>query len=75
MSTAKKIMIADDDAGIVDAVKAMLDFYGYEVSYTLDGNNLLEMNDNFPDLLLLDIWMSGSDGRDICRQLKKQEHT
>jgi CheY-like chemotaxis protein len=23
-----------------------------------------------PDLVLLDIWMSGTDGRDICRQIK-----
>jgi CheY-like chemotaxis protein len=28
-----------------------------------------------PDLLLLDIWMSGLDGREICKALKLQDHT
>lgn len=68
-------MIADDDPGIVDFLSIMLEFEGYEVSSTLNGATLLSMNDHLPDLLLLDIWMSGVDGRDICKQLKKKEHT
>ena len=74
MTSPKKIMIADDDPGIVDAVKMMLEFEGYDVAYTLDGAKVLTMTD-FPDLLLLDIWMSGQDGRDICKELKKREDT
>ena len=65
-------MIADDDPGIVDAVEMMLEFEGYEVSSTLNGATVLQLHE-FPDLFLLDIWMSGQDGRDICRELKKQE--
>lgn len=72
---AKKVMIADDDAGIVDSMSIMLEFEGYEVSTTLDGAKLLQMNNELPDLLLLDIWMSGVDGRDICKQLKSNTHT
>jgi DNA-binding response OmpR family regulator len=72
---AKHILIADDDPGIVDAIRMMLDFEGYDVSTTLNGADVLHVKDELPDLLLLDIWMSGEDGRDICRQLKKQEHT
>lgn len=71
----KKIMIADDDPGIVDAVEIMLDFEGYEVSSTVNGATLLDMQTEFPDLLLLDIWMSGFDGRDICRKLKQKKNT
>ncbi|HMG09804.1 MAG TPA: response regulator [Mucilaginibacter sp.] len=71
----KKIMIADDDPGIVDAVEIMLDFEGYEVSSTVNGATLLDMQTEFPDLLLLDIWMSGFDGRDICRELKQKKNT
>jgi DNA-binding response OmpR family regulator len=52
----------------------MLEFEGYDVSSTLDGATVLTMNE-FPDLLLLDIWMSGQDGRDICRELKKRNNT
>jgi DNA-binding response OmpR family regulator len=75
MNTQKKVMIADDDPGILDAVEAMLEFGGYEVSSTSNGATVLEMHDHFPDLLLLDIWMSGTDGRDVCKALKKQEDT
>ena len=75
MTAPKKIMIADDDPGIVDAVEMMLEFEGYEVLSTLNGVAVLELKDAFPDLFLLDIWMSGQDGRDICRELKKREET
>lgn len=70
----KRILIADDDPGIVDAVEMMLDFHGYQVSSTYDGNEVLKLKE-FPDVLLLDIWMSGCDGRDICKELKANEST
>lgn len=68
-------MIADDDPGIVDAVEMLLEFEGYTVSSTVDGATVLDMKDELPDLLLLDIWMSGEDGRDICKQLKREALT
>ena len=66
----KKILIADDDEGIVGAVTMILEVMGYEVEYTYDGGTVIDAVKNKPDLILLDIWMSGYDGRDICRQLK-----
>jgi DNA-binding response OmpR family regulator len=71
----KHILIADDDPGIVDAIEMILDLYGYEVSSTYDGNTVLALGDALPDVLLLDIWMSGCDGRAICKELKAQEST
>lgn len=68
-------MIADDDPGIVDAVSIMLEYEGYEVKSTMNGADLLMMDSELPDLLLLDIWMSGNDGRDICRHLKQKTTT
>lgn len=75
MGLLKRVMIADDDPGILDAVQAMLEFGGYDVSSTYDGATILDMQENFPDLLLLDIWMSGTDGRDVCKALKRQTIT
>lgn len=66
----KKILIADDDEGIVDAVKMILEVMGYYVEFTYDGGTVIEAVKSKPDLILLDIWMSGHDGRDICKQLK-----
>lgn len=75
MAKSKKIIIADDDPGILDAIGILLEFEGYEVCSTPNGTNLLTMKDELPDLVLLDIWMSGVDGRDICRKLKQQPDT
>lgn len=68
-------MIADDDRAILDAVSIMLEFEGYQVICTPDGADVLKLQANLPDLLLLDIWMSGMDGRDICRKLKQNDNT
>jgi len=75
MEKAKKIMIADDDPGILDALGIMLEFEGYHVTSINNGTALLNMESDLPDLLLLDIWMSGTDGRDICRLLKQNKKT
>lgn len=72
---SKKIMVADDDPPIVDALKLMLELEGYEVVTTVDGATAQDMKEELPDLLLLDIWMSGMDGRDICKHLKSQDET
>ncbi len=38
--------------------------------------NLLIMIKSFsPDLILLDIYLQGEDGREICKELRKQEAT
>ncbi len=74
-SSSKKILIADDDPAIVDALQFMLEEVGYTVETTVDGDKVLRMADSKPDLLLLDIWMSGQDGRIICKELKNRNET
>lgn len=68
-------MIAEDDDGITDAMKIMLEMNGYAVETTVDGQTVQDMKENLPDLLLLDVWMSGMDGRQVCRYLKAQALT
>lgn len=70
-----KILVADDDPAIVDAVQMMLELEGYEVDTTTNGETVYKIKEQFPDLLLLDIWMSGQDGREICKYLKNEPHT
>ena len=48
---------------------------GYEVQSTAKGHTVERICDYLPDLLLLDIWMAGVDGRDICIHLKNQRLT
>ncbi len=72
---AKKILIADDDTAILDATKMLLELGGYEVHTAVDEETVAKAFKDPPDLLLLDIWMSGQDGKDICKRLKAQEST
>ena len=82
-SNKKKILVADDDPAIVDAVQLMLELYDYNVSTTVNGDTIYQLAESsaykmemeYPDLLLLDIWMSGQDGRDICKYLKNNPLT
>jgi DNA-binding response OmpR family regulator len=71
----KRILIADDDEGIVDALQLFLEDEGYEVEIVTDGAHIQDFPDGLPDLLLLDIWLPGWNGRDICIVLKSQEAT
>lgn len=65
-----KILVADDDPAIVESTAMILEEFGYDVDTTVDGQTIYKMEKDFPDLLLLDIWMSGQDGREICKYLK-----
>lgn len=74
MIKPKRITVADDDPAILDAVSMMLEMEGYEVSSTLNGNSILDHTE-VPDAYILDIWMSGADGRELCKILKAKENT
>lgn len=72
----KRILVADDDPSILDVLEIMLaEIGGYLVETTASGNSVLELEGNLPDLILLDLWMSGMDGREICTKLKSQDNT
>jgi DNA-binding response OmpR family regulator len=75
MNKLKKIIIADDNPGILDAISILLEFEGYDVLGLQNCDSLLTMDSELPDLILLDIWMSGTDGRDICKHLKQKPAT
>jgi CheY-like chemotaxis protein len=67
---AKKILVADDDSGILDVMQILLEDEGFEVITTLNGDNILKLCDQKPDLIFLDVRMSGVSGNIICRQIK-----
>lgn len=72
----KKILVVDDDENIVEAVSLVLEDAGYAVASTTKGEQAVEKITQFhPDVILLDILMSGSDGREICKGLKNDGST
>ena len=75
---AKKILVVDDDPDILDALRFMLEDSGYEVKTSEKGEyaeNLHDTNGGLPDVIILDVLLSGKDGRLICQKLKSQEET
>jgi len=71
----KKIVVTDDDPGLQDIFKIILERAGYEVEVVPNGKRILQNQYSTPDLFILDKQLSGFDGLDICRFLKKQEST
>jgi len=71
MARQAKILIVDDDPVFVEATKAVLESKNYQVSAAYDGDEGLEkVQDERPDLIVLDIIMPTKDGFTVCEQLK-----
>jgi len=69
-----KILVIDDAPEILEVLQQMLALDGYDVVAESSGAKVLPLLDaQQPDLLLLDVWLPGYDGRDLCRQIKQQE--
>ena len=71
----KKILVIDDCEAILDVVKITLEMEGYEVSTSLTGECFQQMEHDPPDLILLDVVLSGEDGGEIGQRLKSEEQT
>jgi CheY-like chemotaxis protein len=72
---SRKILVADDDPAILHSLRMLLEDEGYDVETASGDKTEQAVMEHLPDLILLDIWMSGMDGRDICKHLKSQEST
>lgn len=74
----KRVLVVDDDPDILDALRFMLEDEGYAVATTEKGEhaeNLHDGNGGLPDLIILDVLLSGKDGRTICGNLKSRYDT
>jgi len=71
----KKILIVDDDPDILEAVGMLLELEGFSVTTSTRGEDAEKLKGNYPDLILLDVLLSGKDGRTIAKHLKQQTNT
>jgi len=77
-SGPQRVLAVDDDPDILDAIRLTLEDEGYFVTTTEKGEyaeNLQDGNGGLPDLIILDVLLSGKDGRTICRSLKNRPDT
>jgi DNA-binding response OmpR family regulator len=66
-----KILVIDDDKDLLDIIHSLLTKRGFEVETDDNWQNGFEKIKRFkPQIILLDVFLSGIDGLDICKQLK-----
>ena len=70
-----KVLVIDDNTGILFSLKQALTFNGYEVYISETFQGVVAIEKMAPDLLFLDISLVGADGREIARELKGDART
>ncbi|MCW8892509.1 MAG: response regulator, partial [Deltaproteobacteria bacterium] len=68
----KNILIVDDEKSICQSLKGILEDEGFQTSFAATGEKCLEIiQEENPDLILLDIWMPGIDGLETLKKVKQ----
>ena len=70
-----RVLIADDDRAIRDALTRALVLEGYDVVQASDGNTALSVIESTqPDVAILDVMMPNIDGLTVCRVLRAERN-
>ncbi len=71
METPKKILIADDEADIIEFISYNLKNEGYEVATAKNGDEAVDIAKEFlPNLIILDVMMPKKSGIEACEVLR-----
>jgi len=71
-----RILIVEDEKGLVQSLNWYFDREGYETLSAADGvEGLRKAQTLLPDLILLDLMLPGMGGLDVCRELRAGEKT
>ena len=73
---AKKILLAEDNAGVTKVVLAYLEREGFEAFHASNGEQALELIELIkPDFIVLDIKMPKKDGLEVLKELREKYTT
>jgi two-component system KDP operon response regulator KdpE len=73
MTERTMVLLVEDDPNIVDLIRSNLTVRGYDVFATADGLTALRMLETEqPYIVLLDLMLPGTDGFELCRQLRER---
>jgi DNA-binding response OmpR family regulator len=71
-----KILLADDDADLLDVTTYALRREGYNIVTATDGQQAIERHlDERPDLVLLDLSLPRMSGFEVCRRIRESAAT
>ena len=69
-----KILIIDDDPDVRSLMNSLMKRQGYEVETASRREEAIKILEEFhPSVILLDVLLSGSDGRELCQEIKSIE--
>lgn len=72
----RKILLVEDEEGIINIEKAYLEKAGFQVEKAMDGNEALEQYTAFaPDLVVLDLMLPKKSGEEVLQSIKEQKDT
>lgn len=66
----EKILIVDDEKGIVDMLKSYFEMRSFQVYTAYSGESALKQAAHSPNLILLDINMHGMNGLTVCEKIR-----
>ena len=71
MVTKQRILVVDDDSGVLEAINIILVDSGFKVKTIMRADEFEKVMTSFrPDLVMLDIWMPKISGEELCRKIK-----
>ena len=69
----KKLLVVEDEGGLLEALRYTLSKEGYAVATATDGLQALQLARSFqPSLVLLDLLLPELDGLEVCRALRRE---
>lgn len=76
MNKEFSILVLDDDPDLGTIIKLMLVYEGYTVSLSEKSEEITEILRNKTiDLIIMDMLLSGANGKDLCSALKQDDNT
>lgn len=75
MSITTRILVVEDNDDNLSLVRFLLEQAGYSVQEARDGQQAIEMAQDLPDMILLDMSIPEVDGWTVARRLKGDPHT
>ncbi len=67
-----KILVVDDERNIVELIRLYMEKEGFETICAYTGDEALwKFREEKPDLILLDLMLPGTDGWQVCREIRK----
>jgi CheY-like chemotaxis protein len=72
----KQVLVIDDNADLLMMLTAVLKTKGYAITVSETADNVIDLIlEVKPDIILMDMLLSGTDGREICKLIKANPST